>query len=115
MHSLMVQLLSGVQNACSWVQSEFPQAERISAAKECKGQFVLLISVHSADLQDFSTRWFVFRHIYLIITLRELGPVVVSVNDTNEHLKERNKRVGNIEFMTSDLSSHMVNNIYESC
>lgn len=86
MHSLMVQSLSGVQSACSWVQSELPQAEGISAAQERKGQFVLLISVHSADLHDLTPCWFVFRDIHDIRLLRELRPVVVGVNDADKHL-----------------------------
>lgn len=90
MHSLVVQPLSGVQCACSWVESELPQAEGIGAAQECKGQFVLLVSVHSADLQDFSPSWFVFRDIHLIPLLRELWSVVVGVNDTDEHLQKKN-------------------------
>lgn len=86
MHSLMIQSFSGVQSACSWVESELPQAEGISATQESEGQFVLLVSVHSADLQDLGPCRFVFRDVHLIPLLRELWPVVVGVNDTNKHL-----------------------------
>jgi len=91
MHSLVVQSLSCVQSACSRVESELPQAEGISAAQERKGQFVLLVSVHSADLQDLGPCWLVFGDIHLIDLLRELRPVVVGVNDTDKHLEEKNE------------------------
>lgn len=89
MHSLMVQLLSGVQSACSWVKSELSQAERISTAQKCKSQFVLIIPVLCADLHDLSPFWFVFRDIHNICLLRELWSMVVGVNDTDKHLYKK--------------------------
>lgn len=86
MHSLMIQSLSGVQSARSRVKSELPEAEGISAAQECEGQFVLLVSVHGADLQDLGPCWFVFRDVHLVHLLRELRSVVVGVDDTDQHL-----------------------------
>lgn len=92
-HGLMIQPLSGVQSARSGVQSELPQAERIRAAQECVGQFVLLIFVHSTDHEDFSPFRFIFRNVYNVNLLGELWPVVVGVNDTNKHLQEEKKNV----------------------
>lgn len=86
MHGLMIQTLSGVQSACSGIQSELPKAEGIGAAQESEGQFVLFVPVNSADLQDFCPGRLVFRDIHLIHVFRELGSVVVGVNDTDKHL-----------------------------
>lgn len=86
MHCLMVQTLSGVQSPRSRVQSKLAEAEWISAAQQSKGQFVFLISVSSVDLQDFRPRRFVFRDVHLVPLLRELGSVIVGVNDTDQHL-----------------------------
>lgn len=88
MHGLMVQPLCGEQDACSWVQPEFAQAEWIGAAQERVGQFVFLVSVHGTDLQDLGARWLVFRDVHNVHLLGELWPVVVGVDDPDEHLKE---------------------------
>lgn len=87
MHGLVVQTLSGVQSACSRVESELAQAEGIGAAQQSKGQFVLFVSVNSVDLQDFRPGRLVFRDVHLVPLLRELGPVVVGVDDTDQHLR----------------------------
>lgn len=86
-HRLMVQRFSGVQNACSRVQFELPQAEGIGAAQQRKGQFVLLVSVHGADLQHLGPGRRVFGDAHFVLGLRELRPVVVGVDDTDEHLR----------------------------
>lgn len=59
---------------------------RISAAQEGKCQFVLLVSVHGADLQDLRPHWFVFSDVHDVHLLRELWPMIVGVNDTYKHL-----------------------------
>lgn len=87
-HGLMVQRLCCVQGACSWVQAELPQAEGIRAAQECKGQFVLLVPVTGADLQDLRPWRCVLSHIHFIKLLGELRPVVVGVDDADEHLQK---------------------------
>lgn len=86
MHGLMIQTLGGVQSACSWIQSELPEAEGVGAAQQSEGQFVLFVPVNGADLQDFRPGRLVFRDIHLVHVFRELGPVVVGVNDTDKHL-----------------------------
>lgn len=102
MHSLMVQSLGSVQSTSSWVESELPQAEWIGAAEERKGQLILLVSVHSADLHDLAPRRRVFGDIDNIRLLRELWPVVVGVNDTDKHLRgEKMKSQRNVFLVTS--------------
>ena len=90
MHSLVIQSLGGVQNARSRVESELPQTEGIGAAQEGEGQFVLLVSVHGADLQDLGPCWLVFGDVHLVHLLRKLRPVVVGVDDADQHLQEKN-------------------------
>lgn len=88
MHGLVIQPLCCVQGACSRVQAELPQAEGIRAAQECKGQFVLLVPVAGADLQDLRPWRFVLSHVHFIELLGELRPVVVGVDDADEHLQK---------------------------
>jgi len=91
MHRLVVQSLRGEQSARSRVESKPPQAEGIGAAQEREGQLVLLVSVRGADPQDLGPRWLVFGDVHLVHRLGELRPVVVGVNDADEHLSEQNK------------------------
>lgn len=86
MHRLMVQTLSGVQSPCSRVKSKLSEAEWISAAQQSESQFVFFVSVGSVDLQDFRPRRFVFGDVHLVPLFRELGSVIVGVNDTDQHL-----------------------------
>lgn len=94
MHGLVVQMFSGVQNPCSRVEPELPQAEGIGAAQERVRQLVLLVSVLGNDLQDLGPCRFVFRDTYVVHLLRKLRPVVVGVDDTDKHLEEINKDIG---------------------
>lgn len=87
-HSLMIQPLCCVQGACSWVQAELPQAEGVGAAQEREGQFVLLVPVSGADLQDLRPWRFVLSHIDFIKRLRELWPVIIGVDDADKHLQK---------------------------
>lgn len=87
-HGLMVQALSGVQDACPWVQPELPEAERVSAAQEREGQLVLLVFIRGTDPQDLCLSRGVLRDTHLVSGLRELWPVVVGVYDTDKHLLE---------------------------
>lgn len=109
-HSLMVESLSSVQNACSWVEAELPQAEWIGAAQEGKGQLVLLVFIYSTDLQDLSPSWCVFRDIHLIPRLRELWSMVVGVNDTNKHLLGTYK-----ETLKHNLTLDLSHSIHHKC
>lgn len=88
MHGLVVQPLCRVQGAGSRVQAKLLQAEGIRAAQERKGQLVLLVPVAGADLQDLRPWRFVLSHVHFIKLLRELRPVVVGVDDADEHLQK---------------------------
>lgn len=88
MHRLVVQSLCGVEGPRSRVQSELPQAHWIGAAQQREGQLVLLVSVRGADLHDLAPRRFVFGDVHHVHLLGELRPVVVGVDDADEHLEE---------------------------
>lgn len=87
MHGLVIQPLCCVQGACSRVQAELPQAEGIRAAQEGKGQLVLLVPVAGADLQDLRAWRFVLGHVHFVKLLGELRPVIVGVDDADQHLQ----------------------------
>lgn len=101
MHGLVIQPLRGVQDARSRVQAELAQAEGIGAAQQRVGQLVFLVSVHGADLQDLGARWLVLGDTHNVHLLGELRPVVVGVDDPNEHLKKENDWI-----VTNYIGSH---------
>lgn len=86
-HGLVVECLGCVQRSGSWVQAELAQAERVGAAQQCEGQFVLLILIGGAQPQNLCVGRHIFRHAHLIPRLGELRPVVVGVDHLDEDLE----------------------------
>ena len=85
-HGLVVQPLGRVEHARARVQTELLQAEWVGAAQEGKGQLVLLVLVGGTDPQDLGVWRRVLGHAHLVPGLGKLGPVVVGVDDPDQHL-----------------------------
>ena len=91
-HGLMVQPLGRVQDARAGVQAELLEAEGVGAAQQGEGQLVLLILVGGDDPQDLGVGRRVLSHADVVALLGELGPVVVGVDDADQHLLGRHAR-----------------------
>ena len=91
-HGLVVQRLGRVQDARAGVQAELLEAEGVGAAQQGEGQLVLLVLVGGNDPQDLGVGRRVLGHADVVALLGELGPVVVGVDDANQHLLGRRAR-----------------------
>lgn len=97
-HGLVVQPLGRVEGAGARVQTELLQAEGVGAAQEGKGQLVLIVFVRGTDPEHLGLWRRVLCHNHLVARLGELGPVVVGVDDTDQHLVGGGERDGGCQY-----------------
>ena len=91
-HGLVVQCLGRVQDTRPGVQAELLEAKGVRATQQGEGQLVLLVFVGGGDPQDLGVGRRVLGHADVVALLGELGPVVVGVDDADQHLLGRHGR-----------------------
>lgn len=86
-NGFVIELFRSVKNACCRIKAEFLEARWIYAALQSVDQFVFLIPIHCADLQNLCFWLCVLRNSNLILGCGKLGAVVIGINYFDQYLE----------------------------